>query len=228
MLERFFDGAQAGVDAGMPRRAVLKGLAGGAAGRLLALPRRRPAGAITAAEYCPTADEQAMLRLLNELRARHGRAPLRPSATLGAAARHHSRDMHERGYFSHATLGTGEGPGERAVAHGFPNLGVGENIAWDWGSPEATFRSLVDSPGHRDNMLGQGYRAVGIGRSESKWTMDLAGTFDREPTCGAPDPGPAPEPNPEPDPNPDPGPGPKPPKEEFCRKRPNHKRCRGR
>src|SRR3712207_1738656 len=106
------------------RRAIVRLVAAITAG--LAQARRvLPATAIEATDYCPDAEERAFLTRLNAFRQAHGLGPLRLSRTLGSASRHHSADMAARGYFDHVTP-EGAGPGERAVAHGYPNGSVAE------------------------------------------------------------------------------------------------------
>lgn len=109
-----------------------------------------------------------MLCLLNRERTRRGLSPLRRDRRLARAARAYSRGMVARGFFAH------DGPlGDvvtrlRRVGYIRPGQAwaVGENIAWGGGSlasPAAIMRSWMGSPGHRANILGAGFRDVGVG-----------------------------------------------------------------
>lgn len=60
---------------------------------------------VTASGYCADAEERYFLKLINDYRAQYGRAPLRLTKTLGAAAEHHSVDMASKNYFSHTLSG---------------------------------------------------------------------------------------------------------------------------
>nr|WP_246211181.1 CAP domain-containing protein [Phytoactinopolyspora alkaliphila] len=74
-----------------------------------------------------TRAEQRALDATNNARRHAGCPDLRVDAKLTAAARQHSADMRERGYYSHISP-DGAGPSDRAKAAGYP-APVGENIA---------------------------------------------------------------------------------------------------
>lgn len=181
------------------RRHVFHVIAAGALS-LTRAHRVQPAAAVNAIDYCPSTEERAFLKRINEFRGTHDLAPLQLSRTLGAASRHHSEDMADRNYFSHQTL-EGDSPGKRAVAHGYPSSSVGENIAAGSESAAATFGQWEKSSGHRDNMLGSNYQAIGIGRAQGGsyrwyWTTVFGRTIDAAPSCdgGGTNPPPPPKP----------------------------------
>ena len=117
--------------------------------------------------------ERLMLDLINEERRGASLDPLILDLRLNAASEDHSEWMLERDVFSH----TGEGGStshERMDAAGFAFEGrwaSGENIAWqsERGAPGLEddvadlHRSLMDSPGHRANILNPDFEAIGIG-----------------------------------------------------------------
>lgn len=105
--------------------------------------------------------EQEMLQLLNSERVQAGLVPLRMDPALREVARAHSRDMFERGYFSHETP-EGTTPAERLDEAGIDYSGMGENLAL---APdvELAHNGLMRSPSHRENILFPDYRNVGIG-----------------------------------------------------------------
>ena len=105
--------------------------------------------------------EAAMLRLINQARANEGLAPLAPDAELTEVARQHSADMLSRGYFAH-TAPDGRSPFDRIDAAGMRYRTAGENLAL---APtlEIAHRGLMNSPGHRANILRPEFGRVGIG-----------------------------------------------------------------
>jgi uncharacterized protein YkwD len=111
--------------------------------------------------------EQDVLASLNALRRQHGLVPLRFSAKLAAAARHHSTDMASRGYFSHSSANGSTF--SRRIARFYPMGGrrywsVGENLLWS--SPDVDAARAIDmwlnSPEHRRIMLTARWREVGL------------------------------------------------------------------
>jgi uncharacterized protein YkwD len=107
----------------------------------------------------------ATLCLINAQRAHHELAPLTENAMLDRAAELHSLDMAKRNFFEHVDP-DGVHPDARIVHQGYPPILVGENLAWGETvkSTPATIVSMwMKSPGHRANILEQGYREIGIG-----------------------------------------------------------------
>jgi uncharacterized protein YkwD len=111
--------------------------------------------------------EQDVLANLNALRRQHGLVPLRFSTKLAAAARHHSTDMANRGYFSHSSASGSSF--SRRIARFYPMGGrrywsVGENLLWS--SPDVDAHGAIDmwlnSPDHRKIMLTARWREVGL------------------------------------------------------------------
>lgn len=119
---------------------------------------------IEAPETDPSAEEQ-MLRLLNDERTRLSLTQLVRDSTLDAAARAHSVDMLQRGYFAHETL-EGRTPLDRMRAAGSQFSFAGENLAL---APTVALahQGLMESPGHRANILGPEFRRVGIGAARA-------------------------------------------------------------
>lgn len=105
--------------------------------------------------------EAAMLTLVNEERRAQGLRPLQADAEAAEVARAHSRDMFGRGYFSHITP-QGEDPFDRMRGSGLRFLAAGENLALARTLPMA-HQGLMDSPGHRANILRPQFGRVGIG-----------------------------------------------------------------
>jgi len=113
-------------------------------------------------------DEEAearMLALLNDERARAGLRPLKVDPLLVTAARSHARDMLAQGYFAHVD-NEGKTPADRARAAGVRFTVLGENLALA-PTVELAHRGLMDSPGHRANILSPDYTRVGIGVADA-------------------------------------------------------------
>ncbi|MEJ7617456.1 MAG: CAP domain-containing protein [Pyrinomonadaceae bacterium] len=116
----------------------------------------------TVSDSRPRPDLEAqMLELVNRERAANGLAPLAPDPELTQVARRHSTDMFQRGYFSHYTP-EGRNPFERIRAGGVSYLTAGENLAL---APTLVIAhtGLMNSPGHRANILKTQFGRVGIG-----------------------------------------------------------------
>jgi uncharacterized protein YkwD len=110
--------------------------------------------------------EADMLELVNAERRARGLQPLELDAELVAVARLHAIDMYSEGYFSHTSPTTGS-PFDRLDARGITYNLAGENLAY---APdvETAHQGLMDSPGHRENILEPGFGRVGIGVVESR------------------------------------------------------------
>lgn len=105
--------------------------------------------------------EKGMLELVNKERKKLGFKELKLDVTLAKIARLHSQDMLERGYFSHYSP-EGESVADRAQKNNIDFLVIGENLAY---APnlEAAHKGLMNSQGHRANILSTDYGKIGIG-----------------------------------------------------------------
>lgn len=105
--------------------------------------------------------ESEMLSLINIERSKYGLNPLVEDVQLTVLARKHSADMFQRGYFSHNTP-EGITPFDRMHQAGINYITAGENLAL---SPSLSLAhtGLMNSPGHRANILNPKYHKVGIG-----------------------------------------------------------------
>jgi uncharacterized protein YkwD len=105
--------------------------------------------------------EAEMLELVNNERAAHGLKPLAPDPEMTEVARKHSADMFRRGYFSHNTP-EGKTPFDRMRDDNVRFLTAGENLAL---APtlQIAHNGLMNSPGHRANVLRPQFGRLGIG-----------------------------------------------------------------
>ena len=110
--------------------------------------------------------ESGILTELNAVRAAHGLRPLRLSSHLNAAARQHTFEMLDDGYFEHESVDGS--PFWKRVERYYPQGAnfweVGENLIYC--SPTLRAKKAVelwmDSPGHRANILSKTWREVGV------------------------------------------------------------------
>jgi uncharacterized protein YkwD len=152
-----------------------------------------PRSALGWGEDTFSADSEALLiAMQDQVRAAAGPGSLEPDAALRAVARWRSRDMVERGYFSHTIKGT-----DRQVfwymehEYGYCFEVAGENIGtvtWRGATEEdATkwvFDRFMDSAGHRANIMGAAWDSVAVGAYRATgdtfvWTVLFAAR------CGA-------------------------------------------
>ncbi|HEY1870700.1 MAG TPA: CvpA family protein [Chitinophagaceae bacterium] len=105
--------------------------------------------------------EAKMLQLLNQERVQRGLSPLQADPELTEVAREHSKDMFARGYFAHFTP-EGKSPFDRMDAAHIQYSTAGENLALAH-SLSIAHNGLMNSPGHRANILNPSFGRVGIG-----------------------------------------------------------------
>jgi len=105
--------------------------------------------------------EQLMFQLVNKERQKAGLPALSFDSKLQVVARAHSQDMFQRGYFSHYTP-EGLSPFDRMANGGIEFSYAGENLALA-PSTELAMQGLMDSPGHRANILNPNFGKIGIG-----------------------------------------------------------------
>jgi uncharacterized protein YkwD len=105
--------------------------------------------------------EKQMLDLVNKERVANGLNPLAPDPELTEVARKHSADMFARGYFAHDTP-EGLSPFDRMRQANVRFATAGENLALAPTIPVA-HNGLMNSPGHRANILRREFGRVGIG-----------------------------------------------------------------
>lgn len=108
-----------------------------------------------------TAAEQQMLNLVNQERSKAGLSPLQADLQLTQLARMKSQDMISKNYFSHQSPTYGS-PFDMMKRYGVTYRTAGENIAGNR-SVEAAHTALMNSSGHRANILSKNFTHVGIG-----------------------------------------------------------------
>lgn len=139
--------------------------------------------------------ERKVHRLVNIQREKHGLRSLDYDKELSAVAKMHSSDMIKRGFFSHENP-DGLSPTERAEKQSYAcakvdgiyaTYGIGENIFHMrsavslLSTPDYIAKKAVEgwmqSPGHRENILNNGYDREGIGVVFTETTIVITQNF---------------------------------------------------
>ena len=115
-------------------------------------------------------DEKRVLDLHNWTRAEYGLRPLCLHPVLTEAARTHSQEMLDVGYFGHESSDgrTAEGrlEGFGYTSSGYSYWTIGENIGWGTGYkglPDHRFEEWMASSDHRPNILSEDFDEIGVG-----------------------------------------------------------------
>lgn len=108
----------------------------------------------------PIAEHQ-LFDLVNEERVQRGLGALARDERLVSVARSHSEEMFKLKYFSHESAVSGS-PFDRLMVAAISYTGAGENLAYAQ-SVSVAHRALMDSPGHRENILRPEFSRIGIG-----------------------------------------------------------------
>ena len=106
--------------------------------------------------------EQQLFDLTNAARVRHGRSILQWDDAISETARKHSVDMAINDYFSHENL-QGMSPFDRMKEDDIKFRRAGENLAYGQSSSIFAHEGLMNSKGHRENILIKDYSHLGIG-----------------------------------------------------------------
>jgi uncharacterized protein YkwD len=105
--------------------------------------------------------ENHLLVLVNQERRKANLPLLSRDTALRTVAREHSLDMFRKGYFSHISLDN-TSPFDRMKAHNINYIAAGENLALAQ-TVEIAHMGLMNSPGHRANILNPKFGRIGIG-----------------------------------------------------------------
>jgi len=117
-----------------------------------------------------TKNEQLLVTLVNQKRAKAGLKPVTVRTKLVAAARGHAVEMATKKYFAHNSY-NGEHFDARIMRYGYSMSGytywrAGEDIYWGAGlfsSPVAVVNACMASSLHRAVILGANFRDIGVG-----------------------------------------------------------------
>lgn len=111
-------------------------------------------------------NERALLSLINDYRAKNGKAKLLMTKNLLDIARLKAADMVKKDYFAHVspTYGT---PFKMLNDFGVSYIAAGENLAGN-SNMQKVFDSWIASPTHKENILSKNYNQIGIGVVKSE------------------------------------------------------------
>lgn len=120
--------------------------------------------------------EQAVIRLVNEIRQKNGLKALSYDWELSRVARFKSQDMKDNRYFAHSSPVYGT-PFQMIRNFGISFRSAGENIARGYSTPQAVVNGWMNSSGHRANILNAGYTHIGVGyvSGGNYWTQMFIG-----------------------------------------------------
>jgi uncharacterized protein YkwD len=109
--------------------------------------------------------ESSVLDDINAFRAQHGLAKLRLNPELTTAARAHSHQMAQQGYFAHESAdGSAFWKRMRGYYQSAHSWSVGENLLWS--SPgidgARALKMWLASPEHRKNLVNPSWREIGV------------------------------------------------------------------
>ncbi|MGI5998989.1 MAG: CAP domain-containing protein [Lutispora sp.] len=115
----------------------------------------------TAGTGVMTAEERRILELCNAERAKVGAPALKANNDLTKLARMKSKDMIDKGYFSHQSPTYGS-PFDMMRNYGISYMYAGENLAQNTTADRA-FQAWMKSEGHRKNILNPNFTELGVG-----------------------------------------------------------------
>src|SRR5699024_1372316 len=108
-----------------------------------------------------SAFEYQLFDLTNAERVKRGYSLLDFNKNIRQTARKHSADMAKNNYFDHNDL-AGNSPFDRLQADGIVYQSAGENIAQGQTSSIYAHQGLMNSAGHRKNILYAAYDELGV------------------------------------------------------------------
>ncbi|HAZ5463672.1 TPA: CAP domain-containing protein [Staphylococcus aureus] len=117
--------------------------------------------------------------LVNAERKQHQLSTLKYSKQNSETARKHSKDMAKNHYFDHTNL-KGQSPFDRLKKDGVTFNSAGENLAYGQVSSIYAHQGLMNSIGHRKNILNDTFKILGVGvdfndEKQPFWTENYTG-----------------------------------------------------
>ncbi len=116
--------------------------------------------------------EKKVLALVNKIRKKRHKKPLKWNESLAHAARYHAMDMAQDKYFEHDTQDLQKNGSHKKVCDSFVRMdkfvddnvfASAENIQAGADTPEEVVMAWMKSRGHRRNILAKGARYLGVG-----------------------------------------------------------------
>jgi uncharacterized protein YkwD len=124
-----------------------------------------------------------VVQLVNLERAGRGLQPVLVNAKLQEAASDYCCRMVAERFFGHRDPITDEGPAARAVASKYKFYAVGENLAAGQETPADVMKVWMESPPHRDLILGPNWKELGVsvrtgGEHSIYWVQEFGDPAD--------------------------------------------------
>ena len=127
-----------------------------------------PASARTPANF-----QNGIHRLTNDIRADHDKGKLAKRKCVKRFAKKQAKKMARQERMFHQAL--------MPIATTCGLMGVGENVAMGFTSPQGVLDAWMDSTGHRENILNGSFTMLGVGAKQSEdGTWYLAQVFGRK------------------------------------------------
>lgn len=114
--------------------------------------------------------EEEVVKLVNIEREKNNLQPLEIKEDLMSLARLKSEDMKNNNYYDHTSPTYGS-PFEMMDQFGISYGYAGENIAKGQITAEQVMNSWMNSKGHRENILNENYKYIGVGFADNLWTQ---------------------------------------------------------
>lgn len=111
--------------------------------------------------YATDIKVEEIVNLTNAEREKAGLGTLSFNEKLSAAAKNKAEDMFEDDYWAHIAR-DGTTPWVFIENSGYDFFAAGENLARDFNDSEAVVRAWMNSPSHKDNVLGASYKDIGV------------------------------------------------------------------
>lgn len=121
------------------------------------------------------AQEDEVVKLVNNERAKRGLMALKSDWQIARVARYKSQDMINKGYFDHYSPTYGS-PFKMMESFQIKFSAAAENIARGQRTPAEVMSAWMNSTGHRNNILSPVYTHIGVGLAKDKngvcyWTQ---------------------------------------------------------
>lgn len=116
---------------------------------------------MSAAAFASDITRETVLDQMNGRRRAALLPPLRQDPRLNLAAEDRMRDMEDQAYWAH-TSPDGRSPFDWLRPRGYDYWFAGENLAAGFETAEILVEGWMESPGHRENIMGPLYQECGI------------------------------------------------------------------
>ncbi|MET1015152.1 MAG: CAP domain-containing protein [Paenisporosarcina sp.] len=126
------------------------------------LEKRKPSVYANRSKPLQEGFELQLFDLTNAARVHHGVNAVKWDSLIQITAFEHSKDMAINNYFSHTNL-KGESPFDRMTSDGISYRVAGENLAYGQSSSIFAHEGLMNSIGHRENLLKPDFSLLGVG-----------------------------------------------------------------